>query len=170
MEERTRMPIYEFYCKDCHTLYNFFSKTINTDTIPFCPRCKRDSMTRQVSMFAVTGRASEAEEGDLPFDEKKMERAMAMLGNEAENINEDDPRQAANLMRKLSDMTGMELGPGMREALRRMEQGEDPDRIEAEMGSLLEGEDPFILPDVKGKGGAARRDRPAKDETLYDLE
>lgn len=110
-------------------------------------------MTRQVSLFAVTGRASEAEEGDLPFDEKKMERAMAMLGNEAENINEDDPRQAANLMRKLSDMTGMELGPGMREALRRMEQGEDPDRIEAEMGSLLEGEDPFILPDVKGKGG-----------------
>ncbi|MFH0730119.1 MAG: zinc ribbon domain-containing protein [Pseudomonadota bacterium] len=164
------MPIYEFYCKDCHTLYNFFSKTINTDTIPRCPRCKTDAMTRQVSMFAVTGRASETEEGDLPFDEKKMEKAMAMLGNEAENINEDDPRQAANLMRKLSDMTGMELGPGMREALRRMEQGEDPDQIEAEMGSLLEGEDPFILPDVKGKGGLARRDRPAKDETLYDLE
>lgn len=164
------MPIYEFYCKDCHTLYNFFSRTINTVTIPRCPRCKTDSMTRQVSMFAVTGRASEAEEGDLPFDEKKMEKAMAMLGSEAENINENDPRQAANLMRKLTDMTGMELGPGMREALCRMEQGEDPDRIEAEMGSLLEGEDPFILPDAKGKGPAARRDRPAKDETLYDLE
>ena len=164
------MPIYEFYCKDCHTLYNFFSRTINTVTVPRCPGCNTGSMTRQVSMFAVTGRASEAEDGDLPFDEKKMEKAMAMLGSEAENINEDDPRQAANLMRKLTDMTGMELGPGMSEALRRMEQGEDPDRIEAEMGSLLEGEDPFILPDAKGKGLAARQNLPAKDETLYDLE
>ena len=36
---------------------------------------------------------------------------MNMLAGEAENINEDDPRQAANLMRKLTDMTGMELGP-----------------------------------------------------------
>jgi hypothetical protein len=121
-------------------------------------------------MFSVTGRTSETEDGDLPFDERKMEKAMAMLGSEADNINEDDPRQAANLMRKLTDMTGMELGPGMREALRRMEQGEDPDRIEAEMGSLLEGEEPFILPDAKGKGLAERRNRPAKDETLYDLE
>jgi hypothetical protein len=24
------MPIYEFYCVDCNTLFNFFSKTINT--------------------------------------------------------------------------------------------------------------------------------------------
>jgi hypothetical protein len=127
-------------------------------------------MTRQVSLFAVTGRASETEDADLPFDERKMEKAMAMLGNEAESLNEDDPRQAANLMRKLTDMTGMELGPGMREALRRMEQGEDPDRIETEMGPLLENEDPFILPDGKGKGIAARQGRPAKDETLYDLE
>lgn len=164
------MPIYEFYCKDCHTLYNFFSRTINTTTSPRCPGCKKDSMTRQVSLFAVTGRASEADDADLPFDERKMEKAMAMLGNEAEHLNEDDPRQAANLMRKLTDMTGMELGPGMQEALRRMEQGEDPDRIEAEMGHLLESEDPFVLPDAKGKGPAARRSQPAKDDTLYDLE
>jgi hypothetical protein len=127
-------------------------------------------MIRQVSLFAVTGRASESEETDLPFDEQKMEKAMAMLGNEAESLNEDDPRQAANLMRKLTDITGMELGSGMREALRRMEQGEDPDRIEAEMGPLLESEDPFILPEGKGKRIAARRSPPAKDETLYDLE
>jgi len=37
-------------------------------------------------------------------------------------------------------MTGLELGPGMNEALKRMEGGEDPDRIEAEMGNLLEDE------------------------------
>jgi len=70
-------------------------------------------------------------------------------------------------MRKLSDMTGLQLGDGMNEALRRMEQGEDPDQIETEMGHLLESEDAFLLPGGKGKpaGGAP----PRKDETLYDL-
>jgi putative FmdB family regulatory protein len=163
------MPIYEFYCEECNCIYNFFSKTINTEKIPVCPKCETGTpLSRQVSVFAVTGRASEdSEDTDLPFDESKMEKAMAMLEKEAGNINEDDPRQAADLMRKLSDMTGMELGDGMNEALRRMENGEDPDQIEAEMGSLLENEDPFILPGAKGK--AARALKPKRDETLYDL-
>jgi hypothetical protein len=72
-------------------------------------------------------------------------------------------------MRKLSDMTGMELGDGMNEALRRMETGEDPDQIEAEMGSLLEDEEPFMLQGGKGKLSRIRDLKPKKDETLYDL-
>ena len=31
------MPIYEFYCAKCNTIYNFFSRTANTDKIPTCP-------------------------------------------------------------------------------------------------------------------------------------
>ena len=92
-----------------------------------------------------------------------------MLAGEAENLNEDDPRQAANLMRKLTDMTGMELGSGMQEALKRMEAGEDPDAIEAEMGDLLEDEEPFLMPDIKGGPKGAKRAAPKRDETLYDL-
>jgi hypothetical protein len=72
-------------------------------------------------------------------------------------------------MRKLTDMTGLELGPGMTEALRRMEKGEDPDQIEAEMGDLLEGEDPLQLPGRKGAKTAGRRPAPRRDDTLYDL-
>ncbi|MBW1641912.1 MAG: zinc ribbon domain-containing protein, partial [Deltaproteobacteria bacterium] len=45
---------------------------------------------------------------------------------------------------------------------------EDPEQIEAEMGDMLEDEDPFILPDKKGKNIKAQRP-PIKDETLYDL-
>jgi hypothetical protein len=105
---------------------------------------------------------------ELPFDESKMEQAMQMMAGEAEKMNEDDPRQAAGLMRKLSDMTGLQLGPGMEEALSRMEKGEDPEKLEAEMGDLLE-EEPFVLPGKKGSGGKTRRPAPRKDETLYDL-
>nr|MBC8392650.1 zinc ribbon domain-containing protein [Deltaproteobacteria bacterium] len=125
------MPIYEFYCEDCNTIFNFFSKTVNTTKRPKCPKCKKKKLTRQVSLFAVTGKAKEdSDMDDLPFDEGKMEQAMKMLAGEADKINEDDPRQAANLMRKLSDMTGMQLGPGMEEALKRMEKGEDPEQVE----------------------------------------
>jgi len=123
-----------------------------------------------MSAFAFTGKAKEEGDlDDLPFDETKMEKAMQMLAGEAENINEDDPRQAANLMRKLTDMTGLELGPGMQEALKRMEAGEDPDAIEAEMGDLLEEEEPFALGDKKGHARSGQRSAPIKDETLYDL-
>ena len=85
----------------------------------------------------------------------------------AEKISEDDPRQAAQLMRKLTEATGLSLGSGMEEALHRLEKGEDPERIEAEMGDLLEGEEPFLAEGRKGKSG--RRPAPRVDETLYDL-
>ena len=164
------MPIYEFYCEDCNTIFNFFSKTVNTTKRPKCPKCKTRTLSRQVSVFAVTGRAKEdGDLDDLPFDESKMEKAMHMLAGEADKINEDDPKQAAQLMRKLSDMTGLKLGDGMDEALRRMEKGEDPEQVEAEMGDLLEEEDPFSLPEKKGKGAKAKPKAPMKDDTLYDL-
>ena len=165
------MPIYEFSCKQCHTIFNFFSRTVNTEKVPKCPRCKTPTLERKMSMFARTGKAEENNAGmdDLPLDESKMEKAMHMLEKEAGQINEDDPRQAANLMRRLSDMTGIQLGDGMNEALNRLENGEDPDSIEAEMGDLLENEDPFILPETKGKPLKSQPVTPHVDETLYDL-
>lgn len=164
------MPIYEFYCEDCHTIFNFFSKTVNTTKRPNCPKCKTKKLSRQMSAFAFTGKAKEnSDMDDLPFDETKMEQAMSMLAGEADKINEDDPKQAAHLMRKLTDMTGMQLGSGMEEALSRMERGEDPDKIEEEMGDILESEDPFALPDRKSAGLKTRRPAPQRDETLYDL-
>lgn len=164
------MPIYEFYCDNCNTIFNFFSRTMNTTKVPKCPKCHEKDLRRQMSAFSFTGKAKEGgEEEDFPFDEKKMEHAMQMLAGQADKIDENDPRQAADLMRKLTDMTGMELGPGMREALKRMEAGEDPEQVEAEMGSILEEEDPFILDSKKNKAGKLKKSAPQRDETLYDL-
>jgi putative FmdB family regulatory protein len=162
------MPIYEFYCDKCNTVFSFFSRKINTTKIPVCPKCRR-SLKRQMSLFAKISRGTEEPAGDgmPPLDEAKMEKAMAMLAGEAEKLNEDDPRQAAQLMRKLTDATGMNLGAGMEEALSRLEKGEDPDQIEAEMGDLLEGEEPFTIGGTGKKG--SRKSKPRVDETLYDL-
>jgi len=164
------MPIYEFYCKDCNTIFNFFSRTVNTRKRPKCPKCKTRTLEKQISLVALTGKAKEnGGLNDLPFDEGKMEQAMQMLASEADKMNEDDPRQAANLMRKLSDMTGLKLGEGMDEALSRMEKGDDPEQVEAEMGDLLEDEEPFSLPEKKAKSTKTKRKEPLRDETLYDL-
>jgi putative FmdB family regulatory protein len=162
------MPIYEFYCKRCHTIFSFFSSTVNTDKRPLCPGCGKVRLERQMSVFSRLKNRGEGDEPPMPdMDESKMEQAMSLLAREAESMDENDPRQAANLMRKLSDMTGLNLGPGMEEALRRMEAGEDPDQIEAEMGDLLEGEDPFSFGE---KPSGLRKTRPPrKDETLYEL-
>lgn len=163
------MPVYEFYCKNCDTVFNFYSSRINTDKIPLCPRCKDIKLERQMSIFSSLS-SSESEEGDndlASFDDSKIEKALNMLAGEAGKINENDPRQAAMLMRKLSDASGMKLGPGMEEALSRMERGDDPETIEAEMGDLLEGEDPFVMEERKKSKKGEKQ--PKVDETLYEL-
>lgn len=121
-----------------------------------------------MSVFAtISDDKNEPGEDMPPIDEAKMEKAMAMLAKEADKINEDDPRQAATLMRKLSEATGLNLSSGMEEALSRLEKGEDPDKIEEEMGHLLEDEDPFVLTN-RGRRGI-KRQKPQIDEELYEL-
>jgi putative FmdB family regulatory protein len=166
------MPIYEFYCRDCHTIYSFLSKRVAVEALPACPGCRKQTLQRQVSRFAVIGGGAKTDDGDeppmnLPIDESKMESAMASLAAEAEGMSEDDPRAAAHLMRKLSDMTGMQYNDMMEAALDRLEAGEDPDTIEAEMGEMLAGEEmPFVVPGKKSGPKAP----PRHDEKLYDLE
>jgi putative FmdB family regulatory protein len=161
------MPIYEFYCERCNTIFNFYSKSINTSKQPMCPKCREMKLRRFLSNFSILRQSPEGNNEDpLPFDEERMESAVGMLAKEAQNINEDDPKQAANLMRRLSEMSGLNMGKDMEEALKRMEAGEDPEKIEEEMGDILE-EEPFTL---GGKKVAREKPKaPHKDDTLYEL-
>ena len=162
------MPIYEFFCERCNTIFNFYSRTINTSKTPACPRCKEVALKRFLSSFSIVRRGGEEEgENSLPFDEEKMEKAVGMLAHEAEHINEDDPKQAAQMMRKLSEMTGLQMGKGMQEALERMEAGEDPETIEEEIGDILEEEEPFLLSEKKAPRENSQA--PRRDTTLYEL-
>ena len=166
------MPIYEFYCVDCHTVFNFFSRTINTAKRPACPRCGRPDLERRVSRFAISkGRTERGspEEETPDLDETKMERVMEELAREGEGLDENDPRQMARMMRKLHENSGMPLDGKAEEAIRRMEAGESPDKIEEAMGDLLEGDE--SSPGNSGSlSGLVRKLRPPGiDETLYDL-
>ena len=127
------MPVYEFYCADCHAIFNFLSRSVNINKRPTCPRCGRPELDRQVSRFAISKNRPEPDQEGLPagLDEEKMEQAMMALAGEMEGVNEDDPRAMAHFMRKFSALTGMELGEEAQEAMRRLEAGEDPEQIEA---------------------------------------
>ncbi|HDL08090.1 MAG TPA: zinc ribbon domain-containing protein [Desulfobacteraceae bacterium] len=162
------MPIYEFYCPLCNMIFNFFSRTVNTEKQPTCPLCNKTRLRRHMSTFATPRNITEGGDSPLPdMDETRMEKVMALLAKEAENCDENNPRQAADLMRKLTDMTGMNLGPGMEEALKRMEAGEDPEKIESEAGDILENEDPFELKQISMK--SKKYQPPGVDDKLYDL-
>lgn len=160
------MPIYEFFCDDCNTVFNFYSTTINTSKIPLCPKCEGRDLKRMLSPFAtVSGKKEKGDAADLPLDESKMEKALQVMEKEMSNIKEDDPRQMASLLRKMTEAAGGNMDEGMEEALRRMEAGEDPENIEADMGDTLNPEN--IFSDQKRRG--KRPQKISYDETLYDL-
>ncbi|MEE8218936.1 MAG: zinc ribbon domain-containing protein [Vicinamibacteria bacterium] len=177
------MPIYEFYCPHCHRVFNFLSRTIDTGKSPTCPRCEREDLTRRASAFAISrGRTEEPkpDAAEPEVDEARLEQAMQALAGEMDSLDENDPRQGAHLMRKLFNATGMPVAGGMEEALRRMEAGEDPEKIEEDMGDVLE-DDPFggLLggdegkdPDAGKKKGVGRLRRmlpPSVDPELHEM-
>ncbi len=166
------MPVYEFYCRDCHTVFNFFSRRIDTTSRPACPRCRRPKLERQVSRFATLGKAAADAGGeDLPpgMDESKMESLMESMAREADGLDEDNPRQMARMMRKLHEAAEMPMDGRAEEAIRRMEAGESPEKIEEELGDLFGGG----RAGPRRRGGAIQekspRAPPAVDTTLYDL-
>lgn len=169
------MPIYEFYCEPCHTIFGFLSKRVNTSATPPCPTCKQP-LRRQVSAFAHLSRkpGGDDDAGDMPpVDEARMEQAMASMGDEIDGLGEDaDPRQAASLMRRFAQASGMKFNATVEEAISRMAAGEDAEAVEAEFGEALEAENPFA-DDAAGKIASLKKllraAGPRRDPKLYDL-
>ena len=164
------MPIYEFFCRDCNTIFNFFSRRVAAGKVPNCPKCGK-KLKKMLSSFATVGKAAEPGGDDLPpgFDEARMERALGELAHEAERINEEDPRAMARLMRSFTEKTGLNLNEDMERALTRLEAGEDPQQIEAEMGDAFAGEDSLPFEFRKTLKGT-RPKPPEQDDTLYDMD
>lgn len=165
------MPIYEFLCKECNTIFNFFARRINTSTIPDCPKCGK-KLKKLLSSFATVGKAAEPGADDLPpgFDESRMERALGELALEAEKMNEEDPKAMARLMCRFSEKTGLALNENMEKALSRLEAGEDPDQIEREMGDIFEGDDALPFDFKQARRADSKPKPPMHDETLYEME
>ena len=142
------MPIYEFACPKCRRIFNFLSQRVKPDRLPTCPQCGNQKLTKQVSRFtAVKGLKEpaakpEAAAGDEPpmpdMDDPRVEHAMMEMERDMEHLDENNPRHMAHMMRKMKDL--MPPGAMPKEldvAIKRLEAGEDPEKIEADMGDVL---------------------------------
>ncbi|HEY5040898.1 MAG TPA: zinc ribbon domain-containing protein [Verrucomicrobiae bacterium] len=141
------MPIYEFACPKCRKIFSFLSKRVDPGRLPVCPKCGGKKMSKQVSRFAMTKGLKEpaaktgSAGGEPPMpdlDDPRVARAMAEMERDMEHLDENNPRHMAHMMKKMKDL--MPTGSMPKEldvAIKRLEAGEDPEKIEADMGDLL---------------------------------
>jgi len=166
------MPIYEFACPQCRRIYSFLSKRVNPDHLPACPKCGNQKLSKQVSQFAMSkglkesasGAGNDGEGGPpMPdFEDPRVERAMMEMERDMAHLDENNPKHMAHMMRKMKGL----MPPGsvpkeLDTAIKRLEAGEDPEKIEADMGD--------VLGDFMGgsEGGGAGGGY-TKDSGLYD--
>ncbi len=171
------MPIYEYYCSRCHTVFNFFSQRVDAELVPDCPRDADHQLQRKPSRFSMVSLSSASEEGpeedDLfpGMDEGRLERAMDELAGEFENLGEgaeDDPRTMARMFRRFSEVGGLEPGPKMEEILARLERADDIEEVESELEGFDDDDadlDEFFR--VRKAVSGWRDRQPAVDETLH---
>lgn len=146
------MPIYEFFCPDCNTVFNFYSPKVNTDKIPTCPKCQKRNLERFLSQFATfSSRKTEGDSKDFPLDESKMFRAIQMMGDDMENANDNDPKQMVSLLRKFNKALGVKMNDKVEEALVRMETGESPEEVASEIEEEITSENLFEEKKKPGK-------------------
>lgn len=144
------MPIYEYYCPDNHTVYQFFAKTLaQGHTIPKCPDNPKFRMQKAVSAFAVTSGgktdagepvADAAATGDAAED-ARMEAAMGAMEREFSSVDENDPKAMGRMMRRMAEMTGEKIDGEMEEVVRKLEEGADPESFDEQLGDDMPGED-----------------------------
>jgi len=183
------MPIYEFYSPRNRKIYSFYSRSLrNSEKIPHCPDGKDHKMIKLLSTFSITGNSSNEEELEIdhssdqeqdPFAnlsesqsaqfKHEMEKAMSSMDDE-----NPDPRQMGAMMRKMCEMTGEKMDGVMEEVVRKLEEGEDPERLEENLGCSMEevdadndtGEPKEAVPSSKKK----QRLTLIRDPKLYEME
>jgi hypothetical protein len=169
------MPIHEFYCPDNHRIYQFYARTLAQGaSVPKCPDNPRFRMRKLMSAFAVVGNAPGPETGGGAGAEAKapggerLEAAMGEMEREMAGVDENDPRAMGRVMRRMAELTGDKISGEMEEVVRKLEEGADPESLEAQMGA----ETPDARPEETAREARQRfraaRGPAARDPQLYD--
>ncbi len=126
----------------------------------------RFAMTKGLEEAAGVGDGAEAE-GPMPdFDDPKIARAMSELERDMASMDENNPRHMAQMMKKMKEVMPSGAVPKeMDIAIKRLEKGEDPEKIEADLGDLMGG---MFGDDEDGTGMGGMGSGYGRDAGLYD--
>lgn len=123
------MPVYEYRCRNCKRRVAIRMAYTEYDSAhPTCRHCGSDNLQRLISRVRI------AKSEDSRLDD------LADPSNYGD-LDENDPKSIGRFMRRMSSEMGENLGPEFDEVVGRLEAGEDPDSIEADMPDLGMGGD-----------------------------
>jgi putative FmdB family regulatory protein len=118
------MPAYEYRCPDCQRRVAVIQSYSDYGKIqPVCPRCGGRRLERLISRI----RFARSEESRL----ESLSDPTAWG-----DVDENDPRSMAKMMRRMGGELGEEMGPEFGEAVDRLEAGESPEEIDKSMPGL----------------------------------
>lgn len=121
------MPNYPYRCHNCQKRFDIFMSYSEYGNQPvFCPHCKSDQVQRRIGRIRV----AKSEESRM----ENLADPSALAGME------EDPKAMGQMMRRMSNEMGEDLGPEFDEVIDRLEAGQNPDDIEKD------------LPDLGGEG------------------
>ncbi len=179
------MPIYEFACKNCRTLFSFFSRRVDTETVPPCPKCGKP-LSRQISLFqARSGGAADSDPWGLANDgcdddtssapdfdagDDRIAGAVEELGSKIDRMDDNDPSGAAQLMKEFSDKAGVKFEKGVRDALDRIASGDNSESAQSQLEEAMSSGNPFAANATPGGSAGKARHPFVKDPTLYEME
>lgn len=177
------MPIYEYYCRQNHTVYQFYAKTLaKGQTIPPCPDNPAFVLERIQSTFSISAPSktkTEEASGENPEagpEDPRMEAAMEAMEREFSGVDENDPRAMARMMRRMAELTGERIDGEMEEVVRKLEEGADPESLEESLGEGDEAQDAQAGAEGEASSESSlarfrykiRRGAPRRDPKLYD--
>ena len=120
------MPVYEYKCQVCAHRTNVRMSYKEYDRAnPRCTNCNSSSLDRIISKVRIS--RSEDSRLDSLSDPSNLS-----------GVDENDPRPVGKFMRHMGNEMGEEMGPEFDEMVDRLEAGETPESIEADMPNLSE--------------------------------
>ena len=117
------MPTYEFRCIDCNHFFEVFQTYQEYGSTPIhCPQCGSNGIKRIIKPIRI------ARSEDARFQSFADPDQLTGL--------EDDPKSLGQMMRRMSQELGEDMGPEFDEVVDRLEKGQTPEDIERDLPDL----------------------------------
>jgi putative FmdB family regulatory protein len=98
------VPIYEYDCRGCRRRVSILVRSLSSQEAPRCPRCDSAELHRLMSRFATV---------------KSEDARLDSLSDPSQfgDLDENDPRSVARMMKRMGDEMGEDLGEDLEGAM-----------------------------------------------------